>query len=154
MNGLTLNSNSLLNQPAHRPFAQNQCCTGNGGRAHYSEPLRIKPSMMYLYSPLTSAQMIHLFYCVCSNIIWVKLQAIKWNAVVSSYKGSEENVSPSKIHRKSFDLLLPGSFCALSFLNIDMFCESIIHFHKTRRSGFDILPRLFVLSCLAGFHGS
>lgn len=108
MKRLALTSNSLLNQSAHKPFSQNQCCPSNGGMENIrtscleSHTLRCVQAAeeMHLSHPLSGPRRQHtLFYhqdAVCiQTTLTAKLQVIKWKTVASShcYKWQRENVT-------------------------------------------------------------
>lgn len=95
MKRLALNSNSLFNQPAHKPFPQNQCCpcnSGGGGGGSYITPSRWESHTawcvqaaeeMHLYRPLSHRWGItrRVLPSVFRKHSRRELQDIKWETV-------------------------------------------------------------------------
>lgn len=150
MKRLALKSNSLFNQPAHKPFSQNQCCLCNGRErplhpaAHNHTLCDVfrQPRRCIFPRPLSTPRRQHaLFYhpdAVCIHTaLAVKLQVIKWETVASSRssKWQRENVPlECKFNsRHTVDVVLGFRACNFQFWKTfsntgGAIKEPIIHF--------------------------
>lgn len=107
MKRLALNSNSLFNQPAHKPFPQNQCCPrnsgggGGGGKLHYAQPLRVTHIVMCsggqgdasLPSTLTSMRYNATCFTICVQKT-LKARITRHKMGDCSRNGGEKNAPP------------------------------------------------------------